>query len=121
MDTESVAYRPQADRYCQQLMDVPSNSLHQFLIRYYLSFREYDQALLAAKRSVGFNSSDSKCWNNCFHMLSAALSEHPEDRAEILHCALELDQELQVYQARLMEAIELDDASKDIITASQNE
>jgi hypothetical protein len=38
-----------------------------------------------------------------------------------MHCALELNKELQVYQARLMEAIELDDASKDIITASQNE
>ncbi len=120
-DTGSATYRAQADIYSEKLLDVPSNSLHQYLLHYYLSFRDYDHTLLAARRSIGFNYSNSKNWNSCFHILASALEEQPEDSGEILRCVRELQSDLETYQQRLMEPIQLDSASKEIINAATNE
>ena len=120
-DLETAAYRPQAEQYCRQLMDVPSNSLHQYIMRYYLTFQDYDNALTAADRSVGFNASDSKSWNSGFHGFAAALMAHPEDEAEILSCVRMLNDELQHIQERLMEPIQLDAESKTLIEAALRE
>ena len=120
-DLESAAYRPQAEQYCRRLMDVPSNSLHQYIMRYYLTFQDYDNALTAADRSVGFNASDSKSWNSGFHGFAAALTAHPEDEAEILSCVRMLNDELQHIQERLMEPIQLDAESKTLIEAALRE
>ncbi len=120
-DLEAPYYRVKADGYASQLMDVPSNSLHQHLIRYYLVFRDYDSALKAAQKSVYFKYSDSDNWNGCFGLFSAALSVHPEDETEILRCVGELNESLQSYQPRLMEAIRLSAESQAVINAALNE
>ncbi len=111
-------YKRFADRYAEQLMDVPSNSLHQHLISYYLTYQEYDQALRAAKQSVHFNTSDSETWNGCFSLFSSALSQHPEDEAAILDCVRELNTELQGCQERLMLPVVLDAGSKALVAAA---
>ena len=111
-------YKRFADRYAEQLMDVPSNSLHQHLISYYLTYQEYDQALRAAKQSVYFNTSDSETWNGCFSLFSSALSQHPEDEAAILDCVRELNTELQGCQERLMLPVVLDAGSKALVAAA---
>ncbi len=120
-DFEINTYRYLADRYAVQLMDVPSNSLHQHLIRYYLVFRNYDMALKAAKQSVHFNYSDKDTWNSSFSLFASAISEHPEDEAEILSCVRMLNDELQHIQERLMEPIQLDSVSKTLIEAALRE
>ena len=120
-DLETAAYRPQADRYAQQLIDVPSNSLHQYLLNYYLSFRDYEHALAAAKKSVGFNYSNSANWNICFSMFSDALSSHPEDSEAILGCVYSLNEELHRYEERLMEPVKLNSVSASVIAAATKE
>ncbi len=120
-DTELSSYRPQANRYAEYLMNVPSNSLHQHLIRYYLVFRDYEKALLAAQQSARFNYSDSTSWNASFNYFAAALSEYEEDSDEILRCVRILNGDLLEYQSKLMESIELDAISKVIVAAAMNE
>ncbi len=120
-DTELSNYRPQANRYAERLLDVPSNSLHQHLIRYYLVYRDYEHALLAAQQSARFNYSDSASWNVSFNYFAAALSENEEDSDEILRCVRILNDDLQGYQSTLMEPIELDTISKVIVAAAINE
>lgn len=120
-DLEISNYRLQAEKYADQLIDVPSNSLHPHLISYYLVFREYDKALQAAKNSVRFNSSDSENWNTCFYLFSSASSLYPDDSTQILNCVRELNGDLQNYQEHLLQPIELDTVSKVIIAAAEHE
>ncbi len=120
-DYELNAYRKQANRYAEKLMDVPSNSLHQHLIRYYLVFGEYDRALTAALRSAHFNYSDSSNWNESFAQFSSALSSHPDDEGLILLCVRDLNQELEKYQERLLVPVKLNAVSKVIVAAALNE
>ena len=120
-DLEAATYKAQSDRYAKQLINVPSNSLHQHLIRYYLVFRNYDLALQAAKKSVGFNYSDSDNWNGVFSLFSSAISLYPEDETEILDCVREMKEELDRYQERLMQPINLDSVSKVMIAAAMND
>ena len=114
-DTGLTSYKPQADRYAEQLIDVPSNSLHQHLITYYLTFREYDHALLAARRSVTFNYSSGRNWNACFACFADALLKTPEDEAEIKRCVRVLNDDLQSYLPKLMKPIRLNNDSKKLI------
>lgn len=120
-DLESMAYKTQADKYARQLMHVPSNSLHLHLIRYYLVFRDYASAMEAAEQSVAFNYSASDNWNGCFNLFADALTQHPEDRSEILRCVRELYASLQSYEERLMMSIRLKSAAKALISEAQNE
>ncbi len=120
-DLEISNYKPQADKYAEQLIEVPSNSLHPHLISYYLVFQDYDRALQAAKTSVRFNSSDSGNWNTCFYLFSAGLSLYPDDETEILNCVRELNAELQSCQEHLLQPIELDTVSKVLIAAASYE
>ena len=78
-------------------------------------------ALKAAKQSVHFNYSDRDTWNSSFSLFASAISEHPEDEAEILSCVRTLNDELQHIQERLMEPIQLDAESKTLIEAALRE
>ncbi len=117
---ELESYRPQANRYAEELMDVPSNSLHQHLLLYYLIFKDYDKALLAAERSVQFNYSDSSNWNDIFSYFQAALEAYPEDHKPILAGIITLDDELQEYQKKLIRPVRLNSDSKDLIEFARN-
>jgi len=120
-ELDNSNYKRFADRYAEQLMDVPSNSLHQHLISYYLTYREYDRALQAAKQSVYFNTSDSETWNACFSLFSSAISQHPEDETAILDCVRELNAELQGCQERLMRPVVLNTDAKALVAAATSE
>jgi hypothetical protein len=112
---ESSAYYPRAAAYAKQLLDVPSNSLHQYLQLFYLSFREYDDALIAAQKGTGFNYSDSNTWNAMFEAFSLAYEDHPEDAPEILDAVKALNDDLQAAQEKLMDSILLSDPAGNII------
>ncbi len=114
-DMGSAEYYSQAAAYAGQLLDVPSNSLHQYLLYFYLRFREYGSALTAARKGTGFNYSDSNTWNAMFEGFSAAYAQHPEDAAEILDAVEALNGDLQSAQGRLMDTIQLTDASREIL------
>ena len=114
-DTGSQARRATADRYAAKLVDTPSNSLHRYLVNYYLTFREYDQALLAARKGAAFNYADSAAWNACFEEFSLAWEQNPEDRQEILAAVRILNEDLMRTQERLMDSTVLSDTSRDII------
>ena len=109
-------YRGKADRYAARLMDIPSNSLHQYLIRYYLSFGEVSSAYAAADRGTDYASADSRVWNSYFALFSDACASHPELRQEVLGAVSALNRKLQVTQERLMDGIVLDEVSKNIIS-----
>ncbi len=120
-DNEFASYKPQADRYAEQLIDVPSNSLHQHLITYYLTFREYDHALLAAQRSAAFNYSSGKNWNACFACFADALLRYPEDEAEIRRCVRVLNDDLQSYLPKLLKPVRLNNDSKKLIADAMSD
>jgi len=112
-------YKPQADRYAEALLDVPSNSLHQYLLDYYLTFRDYDLALTAASNGVAFNYADDNIWNSYFSSFRTALTNTPEDADSIYRDILQLyDQMLQI-QSRLLDETELNQTSLSLIQEAQ--
>ncbi|MBR4702973.1 MAG: O-antigen ligase family protein [Oscillospiraceae bacterium] len=117
---DSAAYYPRAEEYASQLLDVPSNSLHQYLVRFYLHFREYDNALTAARKGTGFNYSDSSTWNTMFEAFAAAYEARPEDGPQILDAVRVLNDDLQATQERLMDSIILGDTAKLMIASAMN-
>ncbi len=119
-DIESAEYYPHAAAYAERLLDVPSNSLHQYLLHFYLRFREYGNALAAARKGTGYNYSDSNTWNTMFEGFSAAYARHPEDAAEILDAVEALNGDLQAAQGRLMDSIQLTDISREILALALN-
>ena len=112
---EMDAYRPKSEEYAEKLMNVPSNSLHQHLIIYYLVFEDFDNALLAARKSAEFNYSDSGNWNKNFSYFTAALATYPQEYPKILECVRILEQDLQEYQKKLMRPISLSEESQALI------
>ena len=119
-DTGSLTRRATADRYAAELMDVPSNSLHKYLVHYYLTFREYDLALEAARKGTAFNRADSAAWNACFEAYAAAWKRCPEDGPEILAGVRALQEDLERAQEALLDSIVLSDASGEIIRRALN-
>lgn len=109
-------YRGKADRYANQLLETPSNSLHQYLVSYYLSFGEADKALAAAEKGTDFAGADSRVWNRYFALFSDALFARPEDRDSILAAVSALYEKLIVTQERLLDEIELDETSLFIVS-----
>ncbi len=109
------AYLPQADLYAQQLLEVPSNSLHQYLVQYHLAFRDYDKALQAARKGAGFNYSDNVTWNCFFAAFADALDRYPEDRDRILDAVAVLNGDLQKAQEKLLDSTILDEVSQSVI------
>ena len=120
-ETGSAAYRSNADRYAEELMEVPSNSIHQYLVRYYLSFGEVDKALEAARKGAAFNYADSSTWNTFFGIFAAWYDREPELRGEILEAVRVLNEDLTETQAKLMDSTELTDTSREIIALAGNE
>ena len=116
----AVDYYPQAEAYSDKLMDVPSNSLHQYLQQFHLSFREYDKALLAARKGAGFNRTDSGTWNTFFVNFYAALSAQPEDAEAILSCVELLHEDLVRTEAELMSTVKLDETALAVIAIAGN-
>ncbi len=117
---DSAAYYPRAAAYADQLLDVPSNSLHQYLLQFYLHFQEYDKALIAARKGTSFNYSDSSTWNAMFEAFAAAYEAHPEDDPQILDAVRALNDDLQSTQERLMDSIILEDTARIMIALASN-
>lgn len=115
MSLNSTTYKKQSDAYARELMDTPSNALHRYLIQYYLSYREYDHALEAARRGAAFNYSDSDTWNAYYDYFSAALEDHPEDEDPILDAVEVLYGDMLLVQDRLMDSTVLTQTSEDLV------
>jgi len=109
-------YRGKADGYAARLMDVPSNSLHQYLIRYYLSFGDVAPALAAAERGTDYAGADSRVWNAYFAAFYDAYSSLPMLQQPILDAVSALNEKLLVTRERLMGEIELNETSRAIIS-----
>ncbi len=112
---ELESYRSKADQYAENLMNVPSNSLHEHLLLYYLVYQDFDNALLAARKSAEFNYSDDGQWNDSFGYFSSALAVFPDDYEKILDCVRVLEQDLREYEKKLMKPIELNSGSQALI------
>ncbi|MBR2716812.1 MAG: O-antigen ligase family protein [Oscillospiraceae bacterium] len=119
-DLRATAYRGHADRYAEAMLDVPSNSLHQYLLRYYLTFGEYDKALEAARKGAAFNYADSDTWNTFFNTFAAYYDLTPEDGEAILADVRALNEDLLRAQDKLMDSTELNEASREIISLALN-
>jgi len=119
-ETGSQAYRDHADRYARELLDVPSNSIHQYLVRYYLSFGEVDKALEAARKGAAFNYADSSTWNTFFGIFAAYYDMEPELRGAILDAVAVLNRDLEETQAKIMDSTELSETSREIIALAGN-
>ena len=104
-------YNRQAHAYAEELIDTPSNSLHQYLVSFYLDCQEYAQALRAAEAGISFNYADADTWNNYFTLYGSFLNDHPESWEQVLAGVRTLNGLLQSYSERLLEPITLDEAA----------
>ena len=119
-DTGSQLRRATADRYALELIDAPSNSLHKYLVNYYLVFRQYDAGLEAARKGAAFNYADSAAWNAYFGEFANAWDMYAEDRPAILAAVRTLYDDMLQVQNRLMDSTVLNDVSKEIIGRALN-
>ena len=119
-NTGSVTRRATADRYAAKLADTPSNSLHKYLVNYYLTFREYDAALAAARKGAAFNYADSAAWNAYFGEFANAWDMYADDRPKILAAVRSLYEDMQLVQERLMDSTVLNEVSKEIVDRALN-
>lgn len=58
------SHMDQANQYAEELMRVHSNSIPKFLVSYYLSTGQYQQAIQAAKAGAAYSASDADTWND---------------------------------------------------------
>ncbi len=66
-------FRPQADAYAEQLSQLESNSIHMYLIEYYINTQQYEKAVDMALLSAFYAASDESVWNDNIDLLKQAL------------------------------------------------
>lgn len=103
----SPEYKATSDQYATELLDVPSNSLHMYLIHYYLDARDYDMALLAAQKGAAFNYADNMTWNQYFLTFNDAAEQRPEDKEKIHEVMLSLYDDFNVSTSQMLKPIYL--------------
>ena len=108
---DAPEYQSRADEFAEELLDVPSNSLHTHLVSYYLQARDYDMALRAAQNGAHFNYADAETWDQYFRAFREASELCPEDAGEIRRIMREFYASFETEIARMYDPISLNEES----------